>query len=67
MSKRFIRYSELREEGIPFSRKHVRALEMDGKFPRRVSLGENTVAWIEGEIDEWAATRPRVTITGQLA
>jgi prophage regulatory protein len=28
-------------------------------FPKPVQLGPNSVAWIEEEIDEWIASRPR--------
>jgi len=50
-------------KGIGFSRSQVNRLEKDGKFPKRIRLGENTVAWVEAEIDEYigkamAARRP---------
>ena len=32
---------------------HIRRLIRDGKFPTPIRLGENRVAWIESEIDEW--------------
>lgn len=31
--------------------------EAEGRFPKRVKVGPNTVAWIEREIDEWLAER----------
>jgi prophage regulatory protein len=55
---RFIRYDQLKtEKGIPFSRVHIDRLEKLGRFPRRVRLGANTVAWREDEVDGWTAAR----------
>ena len=28
-------------------------LEKQGKFPKRVKLGEKAVAWVEDEVDAW--------------
>lgn len=62
MAQRMLRYRDLWEErGIPFSRSYINRLERAGKFPRRVKLGPNTVAWREDEIDEWLASRERAT------
>ncbi|MDP6270253.1 MAG: AlpA family phage regulatory protein [Alphaproteobacteria bacterium] len=36
---------------------HLWRLERAGKFPRRVHLGANRVAWVEAEIDDWIAER----------
>lgn len=33
-----------------------------GTFPLPVQLGPNAVAWVESEIDEWCAARPRASI-----
>lgn len=32
-------------------------LEAKGEFPRRLRLAQNSVAWIESEIDEWIDLR----------
>ncbi len=32
-----------------------------GKFPAPLELGENSVAWIQAEVDAWRASRPRRT------
>lgn len=29
----------------------------DGEFPRQISLGANSVGWIEAEIDDWISSR----------
>jgi prophage regulatory protein len=43
--------------GITFSRRHLKRLEDERKFPLRVVLGENRIGWVETEIDEWQAAR----------
>jgi prophage regulatory protein len=43
-------YEDLRPLGIFFSRRHLDRLEAAGKFPRRVALGTNKVAWVTDEI-----------------
>jgi prophage regulatory protein len=55
---RFLRFKQLKtEKSIPFSRMHVDRLEKAGKFPKRVRLGEHTVAWVEEEIDAMQAAQ----------
>ena len=34
-------------------------LERAGEFPKRVNITPSRVGWIEEEIDEWIAGRPR--------
>jgi prophage regulatory protein len=36
---------------------HIRRLIRDGKFPAPVRLGENRVAWIESEINDWLESK----------
>ena len=49
-----LRFPQLRsEKGIDYSRTHVDRLEKDGCFPKRVSLGPRSIAWVETEVDEW--------------
>ena len=38
---------------VEFHPVSVRRLIRDGNFPAPIRLGENRVAWIEAEIDEW--------------
>jgi prophage regulatory protein len=55
---RFVRYAQLWQvKGISFSRVHINRLEKAGRFPRRVRLGPNTIAWREDELDDWSAAR----------
>jgi prophage regulatory protein len=56
--QRILTYPQLKpEKGVPWTRQYLSRLEAAGKFPRRVQLGPNTVAWVEAEIDEWLAGR----------
>ena len=56
---RFYRFHQLADAGIPWSRKHVNFLEAQGRFPKRVWLGENTCAWPCDEIDDYVDERIR--------
>jgi len=47
----------LREKGVRFSRQHINRLERSRKFPAHVNLGENTVGWVEDEIDAWLTAK----------
>lgn len=39
--------------GIPYSIQHIWRLEQAGKFPKRLRLGANRVAWLYDEVVEW--------------
>jgi prophage regulatory protein len=63
---RFLRFPQLKtEKGIPWSRMHIDRLEKAGKFPARVRLGPNTVAWPETEIDAYGEAK--LAERGQVA
>jgi prophage regulatory protein len=53
----FLRFPELKEHGIPWSRMHVDRLEKAGRFPRRVHLSPRTVVWLKREIDAFIASK----------
>lgn len=42
---------------VPYTRKHLYELEKAGRFPRRIKLGPNSVAWIESEVEAWISER----------
>jgi prophage regulatory protein len=44
-------------KGIPYSKVHIWRLEREGKFPKRVPLGESRHGWVDTEIDEWITKR----------
>jgi len=54
---RLLTFKELREYGVRYCRMHVDRLEKADKFPRRVPLGTNRVAWVADEIVEWVNER----------
>ena len=42
---------------IPYSQNHLRRLEAQGSFPKRIRIGANRVAWVRQEIDSWIEAR----------
>ena len=42
---------------VPYSSSHIRRLEGKGKFPKRIRLGENRVAWLQSEVHDWLDQR----------
>jgi prophage regulatory protein len=49
--RRLVRYPQLKTEfGIDWSRMHIDRMEKAGRFPKRVHLGPNTVAWFDDEL-----------------
>ena len=50
--ERLLRKPELREI-VGLSDASIWRLEKGGKFPRRIQLGGNSVAWLETEILSW--------------
>ena len=43
--------------GIPYSFQHIARLEVVGKFPKRIRLGQNRVAWLLSEVELWIEER----------
>jgi len=43
--------------GIPYTPQHIARLEKAGRFPKRIQLGQNRVAWVLSEVDAWIAKR----------
>ncbi len=46
-----------RRQLIPYSDMHVWRMEQDGRFPKRIRLGENRVGWSLRELQEWIEAR----------
>ena len=40
-----------------YSRAQRWRMEREGRFPKRVKLGDRRIAWVADEVDEWAAQR----------
>lgn len=53
---RYLRFPAVKAR-VSFSRMHIDRLEKAGKFPKRVRIGERTVAWVEQEINAWVEAR----------
>src|SRR5271166_4703683 len=43
----------LKALGVDYSRSHLWRLEAEGRFPRRVKLGNGRVAWVRYEVDDY--------------
>jgi prophage regulatory protein len=54
---RVLSYVDLKQKGI--RRQWIAKLVARGEFPAPVKLGEQSVAFVESEIDEWLARRVR--------
>jgi prophage regulatory protein len=55
--RRLVDYKYLKAMGISFSREHLWRLEAADKFPRRIYLSPQKVAWFEDEILDWLSQR----------
>ena len=42
---------------VQYSPQHIARLEKAGKFPTRIKLGQNRVAWLLSEIEDWIDER----------
>ena len=42
---------------IPYSQNHLRRLEAQGQFPKRIRIGANRVAWLRDEVETWIEDR----------
>jgi len=42
---------------VQYSPQHIARLEKAGQFPKRIRLGQNRVAWLLSEIDDWIDKR----------
>lgn len=42
---------------VPYTIQHIYRMEKRSRFPKRVRLSENRVAWLESEVRDWIAAR----------
>ena len=42
---------------VPYTGQHIMRLEKAGKFPRRIKVGPNRIAWLLSEVEAWVAAR----------
>jgi prophage regulatory protein len=52
MENRFIRLKEVVNR-VGISKSNIYRLIPEGKFPRPIQLGPNSVAWLESEVSGW--------------
>ena len=48
-------------ERIRLSKTVLYRMMQEGEFPRPLKMGGHAVRWIESEVSEWVASRPRST------
>lgn len=53
---RLITKKQVRDK-VTYSPTQIDRLEAEGKFPKRIRLGQLRVAWSEDEIDDWIKAR----------
>ena len=58
---RLIRYNQLSDRGITYSRQQLRRKIAAGEFPKPIPLDDReqrpSIAWLEDEIDGWILQR----------
>ena len=42
-------------------------LEQRGEFPAKIVLSPNRVGWLENEVSDWIASRPRISSQQEVA
>ena len=42
---------------VPYTIRHIYRMEKVGKFPARVKVGANRVAWVQSEVLRWLELR----------
>lgn len=42
---------------VKYSPQHIARLEKAGQFPKRLRLGQNRVAWMLSEVEDWIDER----------
>jgi prophage regulatory protein len=67
MSKKLLSVADLKERGISYCRAQIYRKIKDGSFPRPIHLGENKIAWLESEIDQWIADLAKARSTMEAA
>jgi prophage regulatory protein len=54
---RLVIRQELPSFGVHFSKAHLLRLEKEGRFPRRIQVSAQRVAWLESELRNWIRER----------
>ena len=56
MRERLLRLAQVKEQ-TGLCRSAIYAEMSAGRFPRSITLGQRTVAWIESEVEAWVSER----------
>jgi predicted DNA-binding transcriptional regulator AlpA len=63
---KLIRYAQLPQKGITYSRQQLRRKIAAGEFPRPIPLDNRedrpSIAWLEAEIDGWIKERAAMRV-----
>lgn len=62
MTKTILRLQSVKQR-CGLSRTAIYAAIQRGDFPVQVEIGLRTVGWLESDIDEWIAARPRKAVS----
>lgn len=54
---KLLSYKDLKALGITYSREHLFRLEAANRFPRRIYLSAQRIAWLQSEIEKFIADR----------
>jgi prophage regulatory protein len=62
-----VRYPQLATDfSIPYTRVHLARLERAGRFPIRIRLSENVIAWKRDEVESWLQARIQARNVGEV-
>ena len=60
MTESFIRLPKVKQL-TGFGRSQIYLLIKQGKFPKQIHIGPNSVAWLDSEVSEWMKERIRLS------
>ena len=60
MTESFIRLPKVKQR-TGFGRSQIYHLIKQGKFPKQIHIGPNSVAWLDSEVSEWMKERIRLS------
>jgi predicted DNA-binding transcriptional regulator AlpA len=49
----FMKLADLKAAGIEFASNHLKRLEEQGEFPKRIQLSPNKPRWLKSEIEKF--------------
>ena len=61
-SAQFIRLPQVKEI-TSLSKSSIYRLMEDGDFPKQVSLGARSVAWVKSQVEDWCAEKVAIALS----